>query len=92
MYDGVNWMKNFRYIFYQVKTIHKDINLYTHKLHIDGIGSTGLLILTAWRNNSLTRPETNLFPSKLDDGMSGHRLNVAAFEQPPFVLRKYAGI
>ena len=63
--------------------------MYTHKLHIDEIGSSGLMILTAWRNHSLTRPEVDLFPPKLDKGLNGHRLTVSAFEQPPFVLRKY---
>lgn len=62
--------------------------MYTHRLHIDGIGSSGLQLLTAWRNNSLTRPEINLFPPKLDQGLNGHRLVVSAFEQPPYVIRK----
>ena len=74
----------------QAKTVQKDINIYTHKLHVDGIGSSALMILTAWRNNSFTRPQTDLFPPKLAAGLNGHRLTVLAFEQPPFVVRQYA--
>lgn len=65
-----------------------DINLFTHELHVDGIGSSTLKILTAWRNNSLTR-NVNLFPPKLDRGLNGHRIVVAAYEQPPFVMRRF---
>lgn len=67
----------------------KDINLYTHHLHVDGIGSSALKLLTAWKNLSLTRPEVNLFPPKLDRGLNGHRLIVSAFEQPPYVIRRF---
>lgn len=31
----------------------------------------------------------NLFPPKLDKGFNGHQFTVAAFEQPPFVYRRY---
>lgn len=72
----------------QVRSLSKDINMYTHKLHVDGIGSSSLRVLTSWRKNKLTRSDVNLFPPKLDDGFNGHQIQVAAFEQPPFVFRK----
>ncbi|XP_065202562.1 ionotropic receptor 21a [Planococcus citri] len=71
---------------YQSKKF-KDISLFTHKLHADGIGSSSLQVLTAWRKNKLTRSSINLFPPKLDRGFNGHQFLVAAYDQPPFVYR-----
>ncbi|KAJ4435709.1 hypothetical protein ANN_18325 [Periplaneta americana] len=65
-----------------------DINMYTHNLFVDGLGSSSLQILTAWRCGALTRPTTNLFPEKLREGFRGHRFVVAAGHQPPFVVNR----
>ncbi|KAK7603162.1 hypothetical protein V9T40_003161 [Parthenolecanium corni] len=54
----------------------------------DGIGSSTKKILTCWRLDRLTRPDVNLFPPKLDEGLNGHRMVVSAAEQPPFVIKK----
>ncbi|XP_043285593.1 ionotropic receptor 21a [Venturia canescens] len=62
--------------------------LYTHKLYTDGSGRSESLLLTSWINNSLTNPETNLFPKKLTDGFWGHRILISAAHMPPFVIRR----
>ncbi|XP_022915376.1 ionotropic receptor 21a [Onthophagus taurus] len=61
--------------------------LYTHKLYIDGLGSSEPTILTSWINNSFTRPEVQLFPQKLEKGFSGHRFITSLSNQPPFVIK-----
>jgi hypothetical protein len=65
-----------------------DINLYTHDLFVNGLGSSSLRILTAWRCGALTRPTVNLFPDKLRTGFMGHEFMVAAGHQPPFVVKR----
>uniref|UniRef100_A0A1B6E574 Ionotropic glutamate receptor C-terminal domain-containing protein n=1 Tax=Clastoptera arizonana TaxID=38151 RepID=A0A1B6E574_9HEMI len=65
-----------------------DINLYTHELFIDPMGSSDMRIVTAWRCNHLTRPEVNLFPQKFKRGFNGYRFSVSAAEHPPYVFRR----
>ncbi|XP_044742097.1 ionotropic receptor 21a [Chrysoperla carnea] len=62
--------------------------LYTHRLHIDGLGSSASEVLTAWIRTHLTRPAVNLFPSKLEHGVAGHRFIVGVAHHPPFVVKR----
>ncbi|KDR16185.1 hypothetical protein L798_09600 [Zootermopsis nevadensis] len=71
-----------------IKQQNIDINLYTHDLFVNGLGSSSVWILTAWRCGALTRPTVNLFPDKLRAGFMGHQFVVAAGHQPPFVVKR----
>jgi hypothetical protein len=71
-----------------VKRGNLDINLYTHNLFVNGLGSSSLRILTAWRFGALTRPTVNLFPQKMSTGFMGHQFVVSAGHQPPFVVKR----
>ncbi|XP_024936966.1 ionotropic receptor 21a isoform X2 [Cephus cinctus] len=62
--------------------------LYTHKLYLDGVGTSKAILLTSWINNSLTKPHVLLFPDKLQDGFKGHRILISTAHQPPFAIRK----
>ncbi|XP_060867810.1 ionotropic receptor 21a isoform X2 [Metopolophium dirhodum] len=64
-----------------------DIKLYTHEMYIDGLGSSGQIILTTWKLNKFTRPEVDLYPVKLVNGFRGHRFILSAIENPPLVFR-----
>ncbi|XP_033151273.1 ionotropic receptor 21a [Drosophila mauritiana] len=61
--------------------------LYTHKLYADGLGSNTPVVLTSWIKGALSRPHINLFPSKFQFGFSGHRFQISAANQPPFIFR-----
>ncbi|XP_023706729.1 ionotropic receptor 21a isoform X3 [Cryptotermes secundus] len=71
-----------------VKRRNADINLYTHDLFVNGLGSSSSRILTAWRCGALTRPTVNLFPDKMRAGFMGHQFLVSAGHQPPFVVKR----
>lgn len=73
------------------KTASRDINMYTHDLYVDGIGSSSSILLTSWRKNTFARPSVNLFPRKLEKGFHGHQFIVSVAEQPPFVFQKNKG-
>uniref|UniRef100_A0A182Q0J3 Ionotropic glutamate receptor L-glutamate and glycine-binding domain-containing protein n=1 Tax=Anopheles farauti TaxID=69004 RepID=A0A182Q0J3_9DIPT len=62
--------------------------LYTHELYIDGLGSNRPKVLTSWIGNKFSRNNVNLFPPKLRKGFSGHRFNVMAAHQPPYVVKR----
>lgn len=62
--------------------------LYTHQLFIDGLGRNQPVLLTSSMKGKLTRPNVNLFPPKLRHGFAGHRFEVTAAHQPPFVFKK----
>lgn len=47
-----------------------DMNLYTHDLYVDGVGSSSVRLLTSWRCGRLTR-NINLFPQKMLKGLLG---------------------
>ncbi|XP_050529771.1 ionotropic receptor 21a [Daktulosphaira vitifoliae] len=64
-----------------------DINLYTHDIYVDSLGNSVQKILTTWKKNRLTRPEVNLYPSKLDHGFQGHRFILSAIDKPPLIFR-----
>ncbi|KAH8282512.1 hypothetical protein KR054_008107, partial [Drosophila jambulina] len=61
--------------------------LYTHKLYADGLGSNTPVVLTSWIRGALSRPHINLFPPKFQMGFAGHRFQVSAANQPPFIFR-----
>ncbi|XP_075152937.1 ionotropic receptor 21a [Haematobia irritans] len=61
--------------------------LYTHKLYSDGLGSNKPIVLTSWIKGGLTRPHINLYPKKFDKGFAGHRFQVMAINQPPYIFR-----
>ncbi|KAH8303948.1 hypothetical protein KR044_000414, partial [Drosophila immigrans] len=61
--------------------------LYTHKLYADGLGSNTGLVLTSWIKGGLSRPHINLFPAKFQSGFAGHRFQVSAANQPPYIFR-----
>ncbi|XP_032577910.1 ionotropic receptor 21a isoform X4 [Drosophila sechellia] len=61
--------------------------LYTHKLYADGLGSNTPVVLTSWIKGALSRPHINLFPSKFQFGFAGHRFQISAANQPPFIFR-----
>ncbi|XP_022233129.2 LOW QUALITY PROTEIN: ionotropic receptor 21a [Drosophila obscura] len=61
--------------------------LYTHKLYSDGLGSNTPVVLTSWIKGALSRPHINLFPPKFQAGFAGHRFQVSAANQPPFIFR-----
>ncbi|BFF96099.1 ionotropic receptor 21a [Drosophila madeirensis] len=61
--------------------------LYTHKLYSDGLGSNTPVVLTSWIKGALSRPHINLFPPKLQAGFAGHRFQVSAANQPPYIFR-----
>ncbi|EDW39946.1 GL13922 [Drosophila persimilis] len=61
--------------------------LYTHKLYADGLGSNTPVVLTSWIKGGLSRPHINLFPPKFQAGFAGHRFQVSAANQPPFIFR-----
>ncbi|KAH8329413.1 hypothetical protein KR074_010234, partial [Drosophila pseudoananassae] len=61
--------------------------LYTHKLYADGLGSNTPVVLTSWIKGALSRPHINLFPAKFQNGFAGHRFQVSAANQPPFIFR-----
>lgn len=62
--------------------------LYTHKLYVDGIGSSLPHVLTSWRDGALTRPHVSLFPGKISEGFSGHRFIVSVAHRPPYVIKR----
>ncbi|KAH8323497.1 hypothetical protein KR067_012031 [Drosophila pandora] len=61
--------------------------LYTHKLYADGLGSNTPVVLTSWIKGALSRPHIDLFPAKFQNGFAGHRFQVSAANQPPFIFR-----
>ncbi|KAH8279620.1 hypothetical protein KR018_008353, partial [Drosophila ironensis] len=61
--------------------------LYTHKLYADGLGSNTPVVLTSWIKGALSRPHIDLFPPKFKNGFAGHRFQVSAANQPPFIFR-----
>ncbi|XP_017065564.2 ionotropic receptor 21a [Drosophila eugracilis] len=61
--------------------------LYTHKLYADGLGSNTPVVLTSWIKGALSRPHINLFPPKFQLGFAGHRFQISASNQPPFIFR-----
>jgi len=61
--------------------------LYTHKLYADGLGSNTPVVLTSWIKGALSRPHINLFPPKFQFGFAGHRFQISAANQPPFIFR-----
>ncbi|KAG5881915.1 hypothetical protein JTB14_007112 [Gonioctena quinquepunctata] len=61
--------------------------LFTHKLYIDALGSSGPDVLTCFQRGEFTRNVT-LFPKKLANGFSGHRFIISMSHQPPFVILK----
>ncbi|XP_017046092.1 ionotropic receptor 21a [Drosophila ficusphila] len=61
--------------------------LYTHKLYADGLGSNTPIVLTSWIKGALSRPHVNLFPPKFQYGFAGHRFQISAANQPPFIFR-----
>ncbi|XP_013104186.2 ionotropic receptor 21a [Stomoxys calcitrans] len=61
--------------------------LYTHKLYADGLGSNKPIVLTSWLNGGLTRPHINLYPKKFGNGFAGHRFQIIALNQPPYIFR-----
>ncbi|XP_061394483.1 ionotropic receptor 21a, partial [Musca vetustissima] len=61
--------------------------LYTHKLYADGLGSNKPVVLTSWLRGGLTRPHINLYPKKFENGFAGHRFQVMAVNQPPYIFR-----
>ncbi|XP_073825938.1 ionotropic receptor 21a [Musca autumnalis] len=61
--------------------------LYTHKLYADGLGSNKPVVLTSWLRGGLTRPHINLYPKKFQHGFAGHRFQVMAVNQPPYIFR-----
>lgn len=62
--------------------------LYTHRLYTDGLGSNLPIVLTTWMKGALSRPNINLFPTKLLKGFAGHRFIVSAIHKPPYVIKK----
>lgn len=62
--------------------------LYTHRLFIDGLGANKPIVLTSWINGQLSRPNVNLFPTKLLRGFAGHRFGISSIHQPPYVVKK----
>lgn len=62
--------------------------LYTHRLYTDGLGSNLPVVLTTWMKGALSRPNVNLFPTKLLKGFAGHRFIVSAIHKPPYVIKK----
>ncbi|KAF5301771.1 hypothetical protein FQR65_LT08754 [Abscondita terminalis] len=61
--------------------------LYTHKLYVDGLGSSVPQVITSWMNGSLTRPQVPLFPEKMTNGFAGHRFIISIADQPPFTIK-----
>lgn len=51
------------------------------------MGSNIPVVLTSWIRGALSRPHINLFPKKFDHGFAGHRFQVMAGNQPPFMFR-----
>jgi len=43
------------------------LNMYTHDIFVDGAGGSKVVLLTSWKNNSLSK-NINLFPKKLTKG------------------------
>ncbi|KAI5712923.1 hypothetical protein M8J75_012369 [Diaphorina citri] len=66
------------------------IDMYTHRLYTDSLGTSIPWVLTSWRNGNFTRPWVNLFPDKLNTGFCGHRFIVSVAQQPPFIFRRQA--
>ncbi|KAK4877242.1 hypothetical protein RN001_009748 [Aquatica leii] len=62
--------------------------LYTHKLYVDGLGSSIPHVITSWMNGSLTRPKVQLFPEKMKSGFAGHRFIISVANQPPFTIKR----
>ncbi|XP_017869008.1 PREDICTED: ionotropic receptor 21a [Drosophila arizonae] len=67
--------------------IERPYVLYTHKLYADGLGSNYGIVLTSWIRGAFSRPHINLFPNKFQNGFAGHRFQVSAADQPPFIFR-----
>ncbi|KAE8736580.1 Ionotropic receptor 21a, partial [Frankliniella occidentalis] len=68
-------------------TGYPDMNLLTHRLFMDSLGYSKAQVLTSWRCDRLTRPDTNLFPIKMLEGFAGHQFGVSAAEMPPYLYR-----
>lgn len=62
--------------------------LYTHKLYVDGLGSSVPHVITSWMKNNITRYQKSLFPDKIERGFAGHRFIISVSVQPPFVIRR----
>lgn len=63
------------------------MDLYTHHLFYDSLGSSSSQLLTAWRCDRLTRPKKELFPLKMLEGFAGHQFTVSASDTPPFMYK-----
>lgn len=59
---------------------------YTHRMYVDGIGSSEPVVINSWKDNNFTR-WTNMFPMKMAEGFAGHRFIVGVAHQPPFVIK-----
>ncbi|KAL1464697.1 hypothetical protein WDU94_004321 [Cyamophila willieti] len=64
------------------------IDMYTHRLHMDSLGTSIPWVLTSWRHGNMTRPWVNLFPNKLTTGFHGHRFLVSVAQNPPYIFRR----
>lgn len=62
--------------------------LYTHKLYVDGLGSSVPYVITSWMKNNITRYQKSLFPTKIKHGFAGHRFIISLSVQPPFVIKR----
>ncbi|XP_017776455.1 PREDICTED: ionotropic receptor 21a [Nicrophorus vespilloides] len=62
--------------------------LYTHRLYVDGIGSSAPMVLSSWMRNAFTKADVNLFPTKIQNGFSGHRFIISLASQPPFTIKR----
>lgn len=62
--------------------------LYTHKLYVDGLGSSVPYVITSWMKNNITRYQKSLFPDKIQHGFAGHRFIISLSIQPPYVIKR----
>lgn len=62
--------------------------LYTHKLYVDGLGSSIPYVVTSWMKNNITRYQKSLFPDKIKHGFAGHRFIISVSVQPPFTIKR----
>lgn len=62
--------------------------LYTHKLYVDGLGSSIPYVVTSWMKNNITRYQKSLFPDKIKHGFAGHRFIISLSVQPPYVIKR----
>lgn len=66
--------------------------LYTHRLYVDGSGTSQPVLLTSWIKDNTTKIRVNLFPEKLSGGFKGHRLLISTAHKPPYTIRTYIHI